>query len=64
MSLLSSLARKKSGPALQEKPPCPHTDLAPRWDTVAAMGKPDLITHYLCCACGEVIPREEAAISS
>jgi len=64
MSLLSSLIHKKSDPVVQEKPPCSHADLAPRWDTAAAMGNPDLITHYLCRSCGATVLREDAASSS
>ena len=36
-----------------ETPPCPHTTLVPRWDSVADMGKEDKVTSYTCDACQE-----------
>ena len=32
-------------------PPCPHTTLVPRWDSVADMGKEDKVTSYTCDSC-------------
>jgi hypothetical protein len=64
MSLLSFMSHKKHGPEQAERQPCPHSELAPRWETAAAMGNADLISHYQCCACGAVISREDAIVSS
>jgi hypothetical protein len=59
MSLFSRT--RKSAAAAAETTACSHRDLAPRWDSAAAMGKTELITHYQCCSCGARISREEAA---
>jgi hypothetical protein len=64
MSLLSPFARKSKASEALVKPPCRHLDLAPRWDSAAAMGKQELITHYQCCACGVTVSKEDAAVSS
>jgi hypothetical protein len=62
MSLFSR-ARKSAAPTAEAKA-CAHRDLAPRWASAAAMGNPELITHYQCCSCGAVISREDALKSS
>jgi hypothetical protein len=32
-------------------PPCPHTALTPRWDSVADMGNTEKVTSYTCQGC-------------
>jgi len=64
MSLLTPFARKRAAQDVQVKPPCRHIDLAPRWDSAAAMGKADLVTHYQCCSCGENVSKEAAQAAS
>ncbi len=64
MSLLTPFARKKKDELAAERPPCPHLDLAPRWDSAASMGKAELITHYQCCSCGITVPKEQANVVS
>ena len=34
-------------------PPCPHTALTPRWDSVADMGNAEKVTSYTCQACNQ-----------
>ena len=51
-----------------ETPPCPHTTLTPRWESVAAMGNEDNVTGYSCQGCnqrftaaeGQALKRHEA----
>jgi nitrite reductase/ring-hydroxylating ferredoxin subunit len=38
---------------------CPHTAVTPRWDSGADMGKTDLVSAYVCEACGARFSREE-----
>jgi len=38
---------------------CPHGAVTPRWDSGADMGKTDLVTAYVCEACGARFSREE-----
>jgi len=50
--LLGQRQRREPPPApTTETPPCPHTALVPRWDSVADMGKEDKVTSYTCEAC-------------
>ncbi|MGE0688465.1 MAG: hypothetical protein AB7P33_17105 [Dehalococcoidia bacterium] len=64
MSLLSSLVGKKKGTEAVERQPCSHPELAPRWQTAAAMGNRDLISHYQCCTCGTRVDKEDAIVAS
>lgn len=34
-------------------PPCPHTALTPRWDSVADMGNTEKVTSYTCQGCNQ-----------
>ncbi len=34
-------------------PPCPHTALTPRWDSVADMGNQEKVTSYTCQGCNQ-----------
>jgi len=34
-------------------PPCPHTTLTPRWDSVADMGNEEKVTSYTCQGCNQ-----------
>ena len=48
--------RARRGPAAAaaaDVPPCPHTTLVSRWDSVADMGKEDKVTSYDCEGCGQ-----------
>jgi len=40
-------------------PGCPHAAVTPRWDSGAEMGKTDLVSAYVCEACGARFSREE-----
>jgi len=65
MSLLTNLGRKKPQEVPATLPSqCAHRDLAPRWDSVADMGRPDRVTYYACTACGEAVSPEEARARS
>lgn len=43
-----------------ETPPCPHTALVPRWDSIEDMGKEDKATSYFCQGCNTEMTPEEA----
>lgn len=43
-----------------EAPPCPHSVLVPRWDSVEDMGKADKATRYMCEACHEMFTPQQA----
>ncbi len=64
MSLLSTFARKKKEADAVERQPCSHPELAPRWETTAAMGNRDLISHYQCCTCGIRVVKEDAIVAA
>jgi hypothetical protein len=65
MGLLNKLfSRNKSeGAAAAEPPPCPHTALTPRWDSVEDMGREDRVSGYTCQGCnGSFSPAEGRAL--
>jgi hypothetical protein len=41
------------------EPECPHTALAPHWESVEDIGHSDRVTGYRCDSCGAVIESEE-----
>ena len=43
--------REQAAAPTSETPPCPHTTLVPRWESVADMGKEDQATSYTCEGC-------------
>jgi hypothetical protein len=43
-----------------EAPPCPHTAIVARWDSVEDMGKDDKVSAYFCQGCNQVFTPEEA----
>ena len=45
-------------PTVQEAG-CPHTALAPHWESAADIGKPDKVTAYMCDGCRQQFPRDE-----
>ena len=47
--------QRRASPAVAaaETPPCPHTTLTPRWDSVADMGNVDKVTTYTCQSCSQ-----------
>jgi hypothetical protein len=47
--------------AVAEKPPCLHTALVPRWDSIDDIGHDDRVDHYICEACGEKFSPAQAA---
>ncbi len=65
MGFLDSLFRRKGAPAapVEEStavtPECPHRAVTPRWDSAADMGKTELVSAYVCEACGSSFSREE-----
>lgn len=38
---------------------CPHGAVTARWDSAADMGKTELVSSYVCEACGATFSREE-----
>src|SRR5688500_3445964 len=40
-------------------PPCPHTALTPRWDSVADMGNTEKVTSYTCQGCNQAFTAAE-----
>lgn len=65
MGFLDRLFGRKDGKAgtHEEQPTetveCPHAAVTPRWDSAADMGKMDLVSAYVCEACGARFSREE-----
>jgi hypothetical protein len=61
MSLFSRLARSKdAAPAPEQAAECGHREMAPRWDSVADMGKKDKVSSFACTSCQESFTPEEA----
>lgn len=66
MSFITRLLRRDKSKASEnaaaavEAPPCPHTALTARWDSVHDMGKDDKATSFLCTACNEQFTPEVA----
>jgi hypothetical protein len=50
---LAAQRQGRAGAAADEVPPCPHTTLTPRWDSVAAMGNAEKVTSYTCQGCNQ-----------
>jgi nitrite reductase/ring-hydroxylating ferredoxin subunit len=65
MGFLDRLFGRKGGKAEApgEQPAataeCPHAVVTPRWDSGADMGKTELVSAYVCEACGASFSREE-----
>jgi hypothetical protein len=51
---------KEKSTALLEPPPCPHTVLLPRWDSVDDIGNEEKATFYVCEGCSENFTPAEA----
>lgn len=47
------LQRQTAATSTTEVPPCPHTAITARWESVADMGKEDKATGYTCQGCGQ-----------
>jgi hypothetical protein len=45
--------RVPSATATAVTPPCPHTALTPRWDSVADMGNAEKVSSYTCQGCNQ-----------
>ncbi len=50
----------KKEPVVVEAPPCPHSALTPRWDSVSDMGKDDLATRFVCEGCHQEFTPDQA----
>ncbi len=68
MSFITKLLRRDkngatetSAAATVEAPPCPHTALTARWDSVQDMGIEAKATSFVCSACNEEFTPERAA---
>ncbi len=65
MGFLDSLFRRKGTAATapaEDKPVeevCPHAALVPRWDRPEDMGNSELVSTYVCEACGGSFGRQE-----
>jgi transposase-like protein len=53
--------KEKKEEAVVETPPCPHSVLVPRWDSIDDMGKEEKATHFVCEACQETFSPEDAS---
>ena len=68
MGFLDGLFRRKGGEGapIEEKPAlnveCPHAAVTPRWDSAADMGKPELVSAYVCESCHATFSREEGEV--
>ncbi len=67
MSFIARLLRrdkgessKASATATVEAPPCPHTALTARWDSVQDMGNDEKATSFVCTACNDEFTPEQA----
>ena len=56
--LLGQRQRREAAPTAAV-PPCPHTTLTPRWDSVADMGNEDKVTSYRCDSCQQEFTAQE-----
>ncbi len=64
MSFITKLLRRDKGESAAtavEAPPCPHTALTAKWDSVQDMGKDEKATSFVCTACGDDFTPEQAA---
>jgi hypothetical protein len=52
--------KSKQQAVVVEAPPCPHSVLVPRWDSVEDMGKAEKATRYMCESCHEMFTPQEA----
>jgi hypothetical protein len=43
-----------------EAPPCPHSALTARWDSIEDIGHEERATAYICEACGQTFTPQEA----
>lgn len=65
MGFLDKLfGRKRDNVSTVERPSeveveCPHGAVTPRWENAADMGKTELVSAYVCEACGASFSREE-----
>jgi hypothetical protein len=41
---------------------CPHTAVTARWDSAADMGKPELVSAYVCESCHETFTPKDGAV--
>jgi hypothetical protein len=41
------------------EPECPHTALAPHWESVEDIGHSERVSSYRCDACGAIVEKEE-----
>ena len=44
---------------LTTEKPCPHGSMAPHWEKMEDFGKHDLMSYYICDACGIQLSRED-----
>jgi len=61
MGFLNRLFGRRETPAevVAAEPECPHTALAPHWESVEDIGHSDRVSSYRCDACGAIVEREE-----
>ena len=50
---LDAQRRGRAAAPTTETPPCPHTALTARWDSVADMGNDEKATGYTCQSCNQ-----------
>lgn len=64
MSFITKLFGRDKGEAGQtatvEAPPCPHTTLTARWDSVQDMGIEEKATGWICSSCNDEFTPEQA----
>jgi hypothetical protein len=63
MGFLDRLFGRKEAPAPEVETPipteCPHGTMSPHWDKPEDFGKHELMSSYVCEACGKSFSREE-----
>lgn len=67
MSLIGRLLGRDKGKtsgtgsaATAEAPPCPHTSLTAKWDSVRDMGNDEKATSFVCSSCNDEFTPEQA----
>ncbi len=59
MSVIGRFFNRREKAKEENRPLCPHSAMAPRWDKAEDMGKEEAISSFTCPACGRSFNREE-----
>jgi len=59
---LDAQRQERAAAPADDTPPCPHTTLTPRWDSVADMGNEEKVTSYTCQGCNQSFSAAEGRL--